>query len=231
MLERLTEEQRGRFERLAEMLVEANRRVNLTRIVEAGQIRVRHFEDSLVILEKLDEIAAGVKTGKCGLADVGSGAGFPGLAIAIARPGWEVVSIEATRKKCEFQREAVRELGLGNVEVVQGRAEELGPQEGMRENFEAVTSRAVGSLAVNAELGVPLLKVGGRFFAWKGAKVEREWEKGRQMLEELGAGEVEMWGYELAGVEGDFRIVEAVKVRKTPREYPRGFKLIKRGGQ
>ena len=228
MLDSLTDEQRGRFEKLGEMLIKANRRMNLTRISGAEEIRVRHFEDSLVILGRLDEIAGG---GRCRLADIGSGAGFPGLAIAIARPGWEVVSIEATGKKCEFQRAAVRELGLGNVEVIKGRAEELGRDERMREKFDAVTSRAVGSLAVNAELGVPLLKVGGRFFAWKGPKVEREWEKGRRMLERLGAGEAEMWGYELPGLEGDFRIVEAVKVRETPRGYPREFKAIKSGDQ
>jgi len=227
MLEKLSKEQKAKFDRLAEMLIVANRRVNLTRIAEPGEIRVRHFEDSLIILDRLREIEAAGR-GTCSLADIGSGAGFPALALSIALPGWEVVSIEATGKKCDFQREAARELGLGNVEVIKGRAEELGRGERMRERFDAVTSRAVGSLAVNVELSLPLLKVGGKFFAWKGPKVDEELEEGKEMLEKLGAGEVVMWKYQLPGAEGDFRIVEAAKTKKTPRQYPREFKVMKK---
>jgi 16S rRNA (guanine527-N7)-methyltransferase len=141
----------------------AEERASVSSVTEPGRAWKVHVEDSLTGLEveglrEADEIA-----------DVGSGAGFPGLALAAALPRASVSLVESVGRKCEFIRRAARAAGISNIEVVNLRSEELAAGEG-REAFDAVTARAVGRLSTLAELASPLLREGGTLVAWKGRR-------------------------------------------------------------
>jgi 16S rRNA (guanine527-N7)-methyltransferase len=222
----LGEEKNRKLDEFARMIEEENKIHNLTRIVGLEVMRVRHFEDSLVILPELEKLAGGKPLR---LIDIGSGAGLPGLAIAIARPEWSVTSVDSTGKKIRFQQKVITELGLANARAVQGRAEEMGREAMWRETFDAVTARAVGELAILAELALPLARVGGRIFAWKGPGAEAEMAAGRSTVKKLGGGEVMELPYKLVveGQEVSYRIIAAEKVRACPKAYPRLFKEMK----
>lgn len=228
MLEKLSQQQAEKFNKLAEILQRENEKLNLTRISDVDHIKIRHFEDSLIILDRLKEIEADCQSNPK-LVDVGSGAGFPALALAIALPSWWIVSIEATGKKAEFQQMAVKELALDNIQIVHSRAEILGQDRSYRQKFDVATTRAVGSLAMIAELTVPMLKIGGKFFAWKGPKVETELENGQKRLTALGTNQLSQQKYTLPNdsQESSYRIIQATKICNTPQQYPREFSVIK----
>lgn len=171
--------------------------------------------DSLAVLTRVS-VAAGER-----LLDVGTGAGLPGIPLAIAAPDAEVVLLEAVRKKVGFLEGVVRELGLANVRVVWGRAEEFGRREGYRESFDRVAARAVAPLRELVEYTLPFVRLGGLFVAWKGPKA------GEEIEEALGA--IGVLGGKLQAVEeyrlprgGDRRYLVVVrKERPTAPAYPR----------
>ncbi len=228
MLEKLSPEQIEKFNKFVEILQRENEKLNLTRILNTDEIKVRHFEDSLIISDRLKDIQTRCQTSPK-LVDIGSGAGFPALALAIVLPGWQIVSIEATGKKAEFQQMVAKELALDNTKIVHGRAEILGQNKEYRQKFDVATTRAVGHLAIIAELAVPMLKIGGEFFAWKGPKVETELDKGQKKLTTLGCNQLRQEKYILPNdeQESDYRLIQATKISNTPEQHPREFKIIK----
>jgi len=164
----VTEEQILLFGRYYEFLLEVNQKVNLTRITEPQDVAAKHFGDSLALLapnELLQEVL---------VADIGTGAGFPGIPVAIMRPDIQVVLVDSLRKRTVFLSEAIRLLDLRNVKVVWARAEDMGRNPDWRERFDVVLARAVASLNVLAELCLPLVKKGGIFLAMKGPKTSEE---------------------------------------------------------
>jgi len=174
-----------------------------------------HVADSLTALPVLDRAAPSAQ-----VADIGSGAGFPGLPLAIARPGMQVHLIEATRRKCDFMETAVAALQLGNVTVVNARAEDWARAAG-RERYAAVLARAVAPLATLAEYAAPLLAIGGLLVAWKGARAEDEERAGAAAAAALGmrpltAERVRPYPGSRAHT---LHLYE--KVRATPAEFPR----------
>ncbi|MBE3552335.1 MAG: 16S rRNA (guanine(527)-N(7))-methyltransferase RsmG [Kyrpidia tusciae] len=196
-------------------LVERNREVNLTAVTDAEGVYWKHFYDSLVVLGLPEVPQAGF------LVDVGSGAGFPGLVLALARPGFSVSLLDALRKRVWFLEEVRGELGLTRVRVVHGRAEEYGRRPGWRESFDMATARAVAQMSVLAELLLPFVRVGGMAMAWKGPDVEEELEGARGAIRRLG-GEVEaVHRYELPYGMGGRSVVIVRKISATPTEYPR----------
>jgi len=212
-------EKLGRF--LA-LLLDANTRTNLTAITDPPEAWHRHILDALTLLPLLADLPAGAS-----VLDVGSGGGVPALPLAIVCPHLEFTLLEATGKKADFLRAAIASLGLPNARVRQERAERAGRERGerdasdaprtggMREAFEAVTARAVGRLAVVAELTVPFARLGGLVLLVKGQKADEELAEGAKALELLGAahaGTVET---------PTGRVVVLEKVRPTPRTYPR----------
>ena len=227
MIEILTDYQRSQFETLIEILIEQNETTNLTRIVNPDEIRVKHFEDSLIVLDMLTDFQQAKNLDSLKLIDIGSGAGFPGLAIAIARPGWQITSVDSTGKKVDFQNCAAKELKLENFTAIKGRAEDLGQDWDYREDFNVVTARALGHLKLISELAIPLISVGGLFLAWKGPKVETEIPQATTIISRLGGGKIEQIPYCLADNQ-DFRIVKIQKEVSTPSKYPRHFKDIKK---
>lgn len=205
------------FERYYDELIAWNRRMNLTTITAYEAVQVRHFADSLAVLLVVGDLGAeGVR-----LIDIGSGAGFPGLPLKIVNPAWQVTLVEATRKKTAFLEHLVAVLGLEGVEVVWARAEELGRDPRYREQFDLATARAVAELAVLVEYALPLVRVGGRFVAQKGAEVAEELEHARGAIELLGGAHVDTVPYVLPRVDGPLHLVVIEKVAPTPAQYPR----------
>lgn len=222
----LLEKHREGFERFAELLREHNKVMNLTRLDSPEEIWVRHFEDSLAAVPVLRELE--VRSLGRRLIDIGSGAGLPGLALAMVMPDWEFVSIEATGKKVEFQLEVIERLGLKNARVMNSRAELLAHDRDYRGRFTAAAARAMGHFRLMAEVILPFVKVGGDFLAWKGQKADLELPESLDAIRKCGGKIHEQRQYRLTGIdESDFRIVIIRKVKDTPNLFPREYKLIK----
>ncbi len=203
------------FGRLLDLLVTAADQTNLTSLRGERDIILKHFVDSLTCLrgEWLD--------GEVRVLDLGTGAGFPALPLAIVRPELSVTALDATRKKVEFVGRAARHLGLTNVEALVGRAETLGRQPGQREGYDRVVTRAVAALPILAELSLPFLPVGGLLVAQKGALGPEELEAGSRAAAEVG-GEVRAVEPFTLPVLGDARTLVVVeKTGPTPERYPR----------
>lgn len=210
----LSPEAAAKLVMLTSLLLEASRRASLTSLRDRGEILVKHHLDSLSLGRWVGPQARGC------LVDVGSGAGFPGLPVAVLRPALRVVLVESVLRKARFLEEAVAALGLANVEVVRERAERLGHDPAWRERFDFAVLRAVGSLALSLELGAPLVAGGGEVLVMKGPRFEPEWEPGRQMARLVGLAEPEIHRLQLPG--GLERVVvRARKVAATPPRFPR----------
>lgn len=211
----LDEIQRERFRKLTELLLEWNEKLNLTSITEPERIAVEHYLDSVAPLAfKL--IGEGMA-----VVDVGTGAGLPGLPLAILSPLTSFTLIDATRKKVNYLQTVCSELGLTNVEVVWGRAEELSRSEVFREGFDVAVSRAFGALDVVWECTLPFVKVGGIAVAYKGAKVDEELEIGKQTAPLVGGEVKEVYKFKLPSTEINRALVVAQKVEITPLRFPR----------
>jgi 16S rRNA (guanine527-N7)-methyltransferase len=196
------------------LLLEHNQRFNLTAITEPREVALKHFLDSLTCLTVLPETAQS-------LCDVGSGAGFPGLPIAIARPDLNVTIIESTKKKCQFLQTCAADLGLSGVRVICARAEDGGRDPALRESFAAVVSRAVASLPVLAELCLPLVAPSGVFIAMKGPEGERQAHAAANAVRTLGGAVECVRTLSLPQGAGQRSVVVVRKVAGTPAKYPR----------
>jgi 16S rRNA (guanine527-N7)-methyltransferase len=208
----LLDEQRSRLMRFLDLLLDANQRMNLTRITDRAQAALHHVADALTLLRFIGP-------GPIELADVGSGGGVPGIPLAIARPDARVRLIESTRKKAAFLRDALRELKLDNVTVSDDRAEIIARTEA-REAFDIVTARAVGQLPWLAEWCLPLVRIGGNVLAMKGEKVREELPAALKAIKLLGGGEPVVHPVDLPGTEHHV-IVEIPKIARTDPKYPR----------
>ncbi len=213
----LSEKALDRFDIYAAALVEENNKYNLTSITEPDEIVIKHFTDSLELLKYFDF------NENTRLLDVGSGAGFPAIPLLIARDGgFDLTLLDSRLKRTEFMSGALAECSL-SAETVCARAEELGKEAEYREQYDAVTARAVAPLNALSELCLPFVKVGGSFLAMKGANDETE--ESENAVKQLG-GEIErVVSYKLSN--GDARsIVIVKKISQTPTEYPRKYKKI-----
>ena len=158
--------------------------------------------------------------------DVGTGAGFPGVPLAIARPSARVTLLDSLGKRVDFLRESCRTLGLDNVECVHGRAEEFAGER--RETFDLAVSRAVAALPVLCELCLPLVKVGGAFWAMKSVDTEEEISASKTAVKVLGGRIQAVSDYTIPTTEVVHRVVCIQKTAPTPKKYPRRFALIKK---
>ncbi|GAB4313047.1 MAG: 16S rRNA (guanine(527)-N(7))-methyltransferase RsmG [Candidatus Sumerlaeia bacterium] len=194
-----------------------NRKFNLTSIRDARTAVIKHFVDSLLPLQLFDIIP----NEKSSVADVGSGAGFPGLPLAAVRPAVYWTLVDATKKRCNFLTKAVEQLGLRNTVVLWTRSEDLGRHPQHRERYDAAVARAVAPLPVLLELATPLLRVGGRLFAWKGPGIETEIETSAPALQALGCGIETVHRYTLPELQEPRTLAVIVKTAPTPDKYPR----------
>lgn len=196
-----------------DLLLQANKKLNLVSSLAAVHI-TDHVLDSLSFLD------CGLFDTDCRVADVGSGAGLPGLVLAIARPEASFYLIESYGGKAGFLSDVVASLGIDNVNVINDRVESLGRLPEYREKFDLVTARAVAGLSVLLEYGLPLLKINGHLVAAKGAKARLEVEKAENAAQILGGelGDFVSVGYDRLS---EKQLVVYRKVTMTPDKYPR----------
>jgi 16S rRNA (guanine527-N7)-methyltransferase len=214
---------RARLATYRDELLLWNRRGNLTAIAGADAVDRRLIGDSLRLLPALDAAVEATGAGRRGvqLVDVGTGAGFPGLALKIARPDLDVTLVEATGKKVAFLRHVIALLGLEGVEALHARAEDIGRDGRYRGRYDLATARAVAALPALLELCLPLLRTGGRALFPKGADLGTELAEGNRAAALLG-GRID----EAALLPGESdepvtRLVIAVKIAETPTRFPR----------
>ena len=202
-----------RLEAYRSFLREKNAVMDLTSVPD-GETAERHFADSLMPLA-----CPGVIPTEGRAADVGSGAGFPGLPLAVFRPGLRFCLIDAQEKRCAFLRECASLMGLENVEVIHARAEEAGRREALRETFDLTVARAVAPLNVLCEYLAPLTRTGGKCVCWKGAPDMEERRHGDHAAGILGFGTAETVAFREADAERTLYIYR--KLSLTPERYPR----------
>lgn len=211
----LSKEQISKFERYLELLLEWNEKFNLTAITDKDEIEEKHFIDSISLLKFKD---LKNKT----LLDVGSGAGFPGIPLAIAEPKLHVTLLETTGKRVKFLQEAVKELKLTNVDIIQGRAEEQKD----REKYDFVTARAVKELNILLELCFYMVKVGGSFVAYKSLGVDEEISNAKHAFKCLEISKYNKFEYKLPKSENSRVFLDILKEKKTQKKYPRKYAEI-----
>src|SRR5882672_1555855 len=215
----LTEQQHALLHRYLDLLLKANETINLTRITERAAAEIGHVGDALTLLPFLPR-------GSHGLADVGSGGGVPGIPLAIMRPDAQVILIESTQKKAGFLGKAIEALRMRNVQLIIDRAENAA-RGAARESFDVVTARAVGALDVLAEWCLPLVKIGGKMLAMKGAKVIDELAAADKIIPALGGGAPAVHKAQLPGTEHHV-IVEIPKIARTDKQFPRAPTIAKK---
>ena len=209
-----------RFDRYAQLLVEWNERMNLTAITQPNDIVLKHFADSLTVIPLLPE-----KQG-FSLIDVGTGAGFPGIPLAIVRGDMQLTLLDSLNKRLTFLQQVCTELGI-QAQLIHARAEEGGRKPQLRESFDVVTARAVAALPVLVEYCLPFLKKGGRFIAMKGPDSDAELEQASRAVTMLGGTVTEVKNLVLpvtprAGVEEQERRLFLIdKTTQTPSRFPR----------
>ncbi|SVA15126.1 uncharacterized protein METZ01_LOCUS67980 [marine metagenome] len=214
----LSDEQLEQFEVYFHELADWNKRANLTAIIEYKAVQVKHFLDSLTVCLTAREYLAGPVR----VMDVGAGAGLPGLALKLAFPEMELALVESVGKKTAFLEHLVATLGLEEVSVHTGRAEDLAREEGLRDAFDLVVVRALAKLPLLLEFSLPFCKTGGRLVALKHGGDWSEQGSAANALKELG-GHIERVSTVLLEGLTDNRIVISVeKTKPTPERYPRG---------
>lgn len=207
------EENADKFEKFRELLLEYNKKYNLTSILEEREIYIKHFYDS-VYPQKFFSDGAKVL-------EIGSGGGFPSIPLKIVRGDLNFTLVESTGKKCDFLKTVIDDLGLDGVSVLNIRAEDGGRMQNLREKFDFAVARAVARLNVLCEYCLPYVRVGGRFIAYKG-ECKTELEESENAIEILG-GEIEKTeSFALPDGCGNRTVVIVKKVKKTPEKYPRG---------
>ncbi|WP_294977145.1 16S rRNA (guanine(527)-N(7))-methyltransferase RsmG [uncultured Leuconostoc sp.] len=212
----LTKHQIKQFEDYFDMLIATNEHVNLTAITEKNDVYLKHFYDSLTVSFYEQELWTGEKT----LIDIGTGAGFPSLPLKIAFPQLKITMVDSLQKRINFLKEVVTALNLTGVEVIHGRAEDIGQNLNYRESFDYATARAVARTSVLAEYTLPFVKKGGKFIVMKGAAAQQELADGKKALATLGG--VLHDEFEFTLPNGDARYIQIVnKNKKTPKQYPR----------
>ena len=209
----IDEVQLDKLEKYAQLLKEWNEKINLTAITDDEGITTKHFLDSMTAL------CTGKVAGK--VIDVGTGAGFPGLVLKIAKPEIGLTLLDSLNKRISFLQEVSSQLELEGIEFVHSRAEDGGQNAALRGSFDTVVSRAVANLRVLCEWCLPFLKVGGYFLALKGPLAEQELSDAKKAIKILGGEVEEVFEAKIPMTDLSHKIIVIKKVRQTPMKYPR----------
>lgn len=201
------------FIKYMELLLEWNENVNLTAITEPKEVITKHFLDSLTALSLIPENAS--------VADIGCGAGFPGLPLKMARDDIKLTLLDSLAKRINFLNEVASETGVTGVECVHSRAEDAGQDKAYREHFDVAVSRAVANLTTLCEYCLPFVKVGGSFVALKGPLAEDELIAAKKAIHLLGGELVKVADVLVPFTDLNHKIVIIKKVAKCPKAYPR----------
>lgn len=211
----LTGRELDQFAQFEALLLEWNRRMNLTAIEDRVEIRHRHFLDALSCISVTGDLSGRA------VVDVGTGAGFPGLPLKIHFPEMQLTLVESIHKKTRFLAEVVHRLGLKKVTILNERAETAGRDPAHREQYDWALARSVAALPVLVEYLLPLCRVGGRALAQKGAGVAAEVAEAQAAIAALGGSEPVVQSVQLPGLEQVHYLVVLVKQSPTPDRYPR----------
>lgn len=220
-LPRPTAEQTNKLYELTKIMLEVNKSMNLTAITETEAVILRHYADSISVAAEIPEGAS--------LIDVGCGAGFPSLPLAIFRPDLSITALDGTAKRIEYVRNTAKKLGLANVTAIAARAEEYVAKEGTRESFDVATARAVAAAPVLCELCLPFVRVGGKFIAMKASQGLKEAELAKNAARLCGGEIAEIKELSLFSDNGESeqRVFICISKReKTPAKYPRHYSQI-----
>lgn len=211
----LTEYQKEQFDRYYQMLVEWNKVMNLTGIIDYDEVNLKHFTDSLTVVRTLDlnEI--------CSVIDIGTGAGFPGLPIKIAFPNIKVVLLDSLNKRIKFLDAVAEELNLTGIETLHGRAEDYAKKKEYREQFDLCVSRAVANLSTLSEYCIPFVKKNGYFVSYKSGSSDEEIKQSEKAVNILGGEIIKVDKFLLPGTDMGRSLVNIKKLRNTPLKYPR----------
>lgn len=207
----------AQFQRYYDELIAANQKMNLTALTSVSDVYLKHFYDSLTLVDAAPQVATPGLT----LCDVGAGAGFPSLPVKLLYPTLDVTIVDSLKKRIDFLSRLTNALGV-SVQLFHDRAETFGAANSPhREQYDLVTARAVAALPTLVELCLPLVKIGGQFVAMKGSRGTDEVAAAQTAIKQLGGEWVETLDYALPE-SGDARTLVVIKkVEKTPRKYPR----------
>lgn len=214
-------EQAERLFLLTQRMLEVNKSMNLTAITDEKTVILRHYVDSLTISKQIPQGAS--------LIDVGCGAGFPSLPLAIFRPDVEITSLDGTAKRISYVAETARVLNLLNLRAIAGRAEEYAQRADFRERFDIATARAVAQLPILCELCLPFVKPHGAMIAMKSQQAAEELSAAKRCIELCGGGVPQAFEVKITenGEDLEYRNVIVIpKEQKTPKNYPRHFSKI-----
>ena len=209
----INEEQINKFYDYMNLLIEWNKKINLTAITDYNEIILKHFVDSLTINKYIKENNYVV--------DVGTGAGFPGIPLKIIRDDINIVLVDSLNKRINFLNEVIKKLNLKNIETVHARAEEFGRNKKYRQKFDVATSRAVANLSTLSEYMIPLVKINGRCICMKGKEIKEELKDSLNAIKVLGGKVENVEEFELADNDINRSIIYILKEKDTPNKYPR----------
>lgn len=195
------------------LLVEWNKKINLTAITEEKDIILKHFVDSLTVLKY-------IKDNK-NIVDVGTGAGFPGIPLAIMNDSLKITLVDSLNKRINFLNEVCSKIKLKNTKAIHSRAEEFGQDNNYRESYDIAISRAVSNLTVLAEYLLPLVKVGGKIICMKGPDIEEELKQAKSAIDILGGKFERCNNFCLPKSDISRNIIIINKIKETPKKYPR----------
>lgn len=196
-----------------EMLIEWNKKINLTAIVEGDEVVDKHFVDSLTISQYIED--------NTNIIDVGTGAGFPGIPLKIVRDSLKIDLLDSLNKRVNFLNEVISKLQLEKITAIHSRAEDEASKKEKRESYDIAVSRAVANLPVLLEYLLPFVKLGGKCICMKGINIEEEINNSKKALEELGGEIEEIKKLQLPNTDATRNIIIVRKIANTPKKYPR----------
>jgi 16S rRNA (guanine527-N7)-methyltransferase len=209
----ITDEQLKKFFNYMNLMLEWNEKINLTAITEVDDVIMKHFVDCLTLLDYLKENET--------IVDVGTGAGFPGIPLAIMNEKNEFTLVDSLNKRINFLNDVKEKINLKNVTTIHARAEEFGQNKKYREQFDIAVSRAVANLSVLVEFLLPMIKVNGKVICMKGSQIKEELEEAKFAIKELGGIIKERKEFYLPGTDIKRNIIIIEKIKNTPKKYPR----------
>ena len=211
----LSDHQIDQFLKYYELLIQWNEMMNLTAITEYDDVMKKHFVDSLSLVKAFDV------SKEVSVIDVGTGAGFPGLALKIAFPNLKIVLLDSLNKRITFLNTVIEQLGLVNISAIHGRAEDIAKQENYRESFDLCVSRAVANLSTLSEYCLPFVKIGGEFISYKSEKITEEQTTAESAIRILGGKVKDQIIFDLPNSDIYRNLFIIKKEKKTPKKYPR----------
>lgn len=209
----LNEKQKEQFYNYMNLLLEWNEKINLTAIIEPDEVILKHFIDSITISKYIKQNAY--------VADIGTGAGLPGIPLKILREDIEIILVDSLNKRINFLNEVISALNLQNIKTVHSRAEDFGNNREYREKFDVVTSRAVANLATLSEYLIPLAKIEGKCLCMKGPDAEDEINNAKKAISILGGTITNVHKFNLPDSDIGRTVVEINKIKATDKKYPR----------